>query len=163
MDHIHIHLLMFHENRIFVCKCNNFVVMMSEVLKELVAKRGSLKGIITRLLVFILSDALEEANKAQLEVRLLRLQKTFSDLEDINNKISLLDPTDKEDISVFEDKFYEISAVLSERIERDKNVPRSQSNNHHRDIALPTIKIDPFDGKSCSGVYGDRYSQCIST
>ncbi|KAJ0182842.1 hypothetical protein K1T71_002211 [Dendrolimus kikuchii] len=47
---------------------------MSEVLKELVFKRGSLKGNITRLQTFIKSDALEEANKAQLEKRALALE-----------------------------------------------------------------------------------------
>ncbi|KAJ0172237.1 hypothetical protein K1T71_012210 [Dendrolimus kikuchii] len=134
---------------------------MSEVLKELVAKRGSLKGIITRLQVFILSNALEAASSAQLQVRLLRLQKSFSELEDVNNKISLLDPNDKEDVSIVEDIFYEISAALNELIEQSNKDPRLHTNQHHRDLALPVIKIEPFDDNNlCNICLGSHRRRC---
>ncbi|XP_049874277.1 uncharacterized protein LOC126372518 [Pectinophora gossypiella] len=129
-----------------------------EKLSTLVAKRGYIKGTLTRIHKFV-TDSHElsvVSSKSQLEAKLNHLVNTFTQYENLNCQISVLNQNDIEDFGKVEEIFYFSKAMLLDAIEkRNKNdssstPPPSTSSVNDRKLKLPAINIEIFDGKSCA-------------
>jgi hypothetical protein len=124
---------------------------MTERLPQLRAKRGHLKGTITRLESFVDDpESVASGSAADLQARRSRLVSTFQNYETVNIEMSIIDESESEtsEMTVFEDKYYRILAKLDEAISRlntKQTVKVEQTQPFGSKI--PNIDIPYFDGK----------------
>lgn len=111
-------------------------------LKKLVSYRGYVKGGITRLSQqSFVADSFES-----LVAKRDRLIKTFAEYDEYNKLILALDPSDSENYSEIEDKYYSVISTLNIEIDKKQSKvvhePTVQGNDTK--LRLPTIQIDKF-------------------
>ncbi|XP_073964212.1 uncharacterized protein isoform X1 [Choristoneura fumiferana] len=137
---------------------------MDEDLKRLVAARGQLKASITRMINYkgSLGDGPEAGTVDPIIIKQKRdrLAKIFTDYNESNLEIMMLDPADTENIQEIEDKVDELNGFFSSIIDNamSNSSPRfSDSVPSSRDSApsarngvgfrLPRIQLHKFNGE----------------
>lgn len=121
--------------------------MSDEDLKRLRVRRGHLKGTITRLEAFV-NDAsiLTAAGEVMIQERKNKLVSTYKEYEEVTTEILLLDSSDTEDVSLVEEKYFNVLTKLSQTVKdlKKKEVKPCADISASK---LPNIQIPSFDGK----------------
>ncbi|XP_039758829.1 uncharacterized protein LOC120632857 [Pararge aegeria] len=120
--------------------------MSENRLKELRMKRTTLKGTITRVETFARDPSLDSKGVELVEARRDRLISAFKAYEETQLDILVCDEKDSEDISIVEDKYYSVLALLNKAIKDSKLSETSQSSNISNS-KLPNIELSIFSGK----------------
>lgn len=132
---------------------------ITDKVKILVAKRGVIKGKLTKFITFITKDS-NQVKLAQISRRITEMQPCLREFEELHMQIHLLDPSQAtdEDLTKFENDFYEYLAVADNIVKPAVNKPASQpgtsgsgSGESPRPaesffIKLPNIELPNFDG-----------------
>lgn len=125
--------------------------MADERIREILQKRKTLKGQIT-----MLKNAYD-AKKDNLTLRLEKVTELFDGFFDLNDELSLLDPTTDPtaEFSEIEDRYYEVAALItkhtsesvhSETIRSGPGTSRSINDGNQLHVKLPVAEIPKFDG-----------------
>ncbi|KAJ0169411.1 hypothetical protein K1T71_014998 [Dendrolimus kikuchii] len=117
---------------------------MEQKLTKLRNKRGTLKGVITRVQSFV-QDAisLAAASIDMLEARRDRLAAAYKEYEELNIEIITLDATDKEEVEEVENQYFQTIAKLNQVLRRYAEQEKYNIVNSK----LPNIDIPTFDGR----------------
>jgi hypothetical protein len=119
-------------------------------LTRLVSDRGYVKGCLTRMETFCLSEEIEKASYEALVSKRQRLVDAFREYETLNKEILFLSASDQEDYEEYERKYSNCLTLLDCAIgkqKKEQNSPPSDSSKHGFK-RLPPIDIKPFDGKN---------------
>lgn len=120
-------------------------------LSELVSARRYTKGNLTRLFNFVSND--ENVANSLCETLLVKRNRAlelFSEYEKYNLKILGLDEEDKEDVSLVEEHYFHILAILNAEIkarESQNTKPSKPPSAPISKLKLPPINVPIFSGK----------------
>ena len=130
-------------------------------LQGLIKKRGMVKATLTNIKKFTDKfgcDSTQAVNVEQLETRIERLNESWKEFHDIEYQIMLIDENSTES-DEFEDRFYEIKAVLKRLLNvRNPSFTYAANNSNTTDthaersffqtseLRLPRILIEQFGG-----------------
>ena len=123
---------------------------MSEELTQLKNKRKTIKSHLTRFSTFI-ENALNQKKYDEIETRLQKLDETWSDFNDLQEKIEEIEETENLERQSFEDRFFQLmsqgKAILSQRHNmqiQDQNLQNNVFGNFN--VKLPLIDLPQFHG-----------------
>ncbi|XP_063915837.1 uncharacterized protein LOC135131904 isoform X2 [Zophobas morio] len=138
--------------------------MTQEELKALINKRGMVKATLTRMKHFV--DNFQPGNNVyQLKTRLPHIQKAFTEFDDIQRQIELLDNRvdQSKEREEFENKYYDLESAVLEIIdtdvqnsanERNTSSP-SSSKQKGSEVRLNPVRLPTLDLPVFSGSYLD--------
>ncbi|CAH0715627.1 unnamed protein product, partial [Brenthis ino] len=131
----------------------------AQFIKELIKQRGTLKGRLTKLSVYVNSfenQFLDRAKRAELNLRMQGAANILSEFNNVQNKLDGVLPESQDDEQLderesFESKYYTILAQANCILDNDSNSPNANScgndlGNMHQSVKLPTINLPTFDG-----------------
>ncbi|XP_045461813.1 uncharacterized protein LOC123671948 [Harmonia axyridis] len=128
----------------------------ADELRAPVARRGKIKGQITRFTSF-----LSRANSAvsELQDRLEKIECVWTEFDDVQTKIEFIDDSEKQEEyrAEFEDTYYEVVSRAKGILADAATLPNSrmQGNSgssafnavHSSGVQLPSINLPKFDGR----------------
>lgn len=118
-----------------------------EELKKLRLRRGQLKGTLTRIETFVQDPiSFTSATVDTLEARKDKLISALKEYESVQLDILSRDESDKEEMGIFEEAFFNTLAKLNESIRMLKGSEAAHTNNVATS-KLPNVDIPTFDGK----------------
>lgn len=118
---------------------------MAQDLERLKTERAHVKGTLTRLESFVNGSGLEQWSHESLEARRDRLLLAFQRYEDLQLRILEIDQNDKEDISVYEEKYYSILSILNSSLRKSgSQIPQASNLSVSN---LPDMDLPKFDGR----------------
>lgn len=121
--------------------------MAEEDLKRLRVRRGHIKKTITRLETFVNDTAiLMTGGEVMIQERRNKLVSTYKEYEEVNTEISLLDDTDSENVSLVEEKYFNVLVKLNQTL-KDLKAKEVKPCTDISASKLPNIQIPSFDGK----------------
>lgn len=115
-----------------------------EDVKRLVARRGALKGSLTRILKRIEGGVLAEASIQMLILLEEKAISVFGEYESVNMELG----DAEEDLNTTESCYFECLAALRTRMaEKSKQTEQSSKSPSITKLKLPQVTMPPFEGK----------------
>ncbi|XP_011881685.1 PREDICTED: uncharacterized protein LOC105569657, partial [Vollenhovia emeryi] len=125
-------------------------------------RRATIQGSCTRIKTFVESvESISPSIKAQLEERQVRLGGFWSDYQDVQAQIELLDEAEASHRAGFEEAYYKLSARVRELLAPPVPVPevvaRSPSSEAASTRLLAHVRLPKLDLPSFSGEYDEWF------
>ncbi|RVE40685.1 hypothetical protein evm_014665 [Chilo suppressalis] len=118
--------------------------MSVEDLKKLRTERSFIKCKITRLYNLCCFENIAEETLVNLQAKKSKMELYFSEYENINKQIFILNSSDSEEYQSTDSKYYDAMSILSDAIASKNYISTDTSRVKTK---LPTININKFTGK----------------
>jgi len=126
-------------------------------------KRAIIKGSCTRINTYVDSiTAPSQSVTAQLEERKVRLDSYWSEYNQVQTRLEMLEDAEADDRPTFEEAFYSLSARIRGLLSscsstRDVASPRSITRSHESPESLTNVRLPKLDLPSFSGKYDEWF------